>query len=139
MPARALRHLRDAILARRLGQRRHPPARGRRRGPQLAVLAQDQSGDAAGPGGQLQAPAGGEIKGLDLAQHGRQGGHAQALLHGPQDLGITAPAGHDQLPRIKAESRQPGTIKRPPFIDVVEALAPQNGRRRTLQTGQTGQ
>ena len=90
-----------------------------RRRPTLRV--EDEAGDAARLGGQLQAAGGGGVEVIDLAQHGRQRRGPQALLHGPQAIGRPPRGDDDESRRIEAEGDQPGRI------EIELGLAPQNG------------
>ncbi len=86
-----------------------------------AVAGQQQAGDAAGFGGQLQAAGSGRLDLGDLAQDGGRGAAAQGLFHGPQ--GIHRPAGtdDDQAFGRQTKSGQAGSIK------IAIAAAPQRG------------
>ncbi len=80
-----------------------------------------QSGDAAGLGGQLQAAQRRGRSPLHLAQHRRRGTASQTFLHGPQDVRAVAAANDDQAGRVQVQGGQPGAVKAAPLP------APQHG------------
>ncbi len=67
---------------------------------------QEEGGDAALLGGQLQAPPGDGADAVGLAQDRRQGGAVEAFLHGPQDVVAALSADHHEASRIEAEGVQ---------------------------------
>ncbi len=85
-----------------------------------AVGVEDQAGDSARLGRQLQAPAGGHVEIVQFDDRRRQGLAAQPLFHRPQPVG-RPPRGDDDEPRrVEAEGGEAGGI------EIERRLAPQH-------------
>ena len=76
-----------------------------------AVRVQDETGDAAGLGGQLEATGSGHVEGVELDDCRRQGRAAQSLLQGPQAVGGPPGSDDDEAGRVEAEGGEAGGIK----------------------------
>lgn len=98
------------------GQRRHAPAGDGGAGrigaaPGQASAAQQETGQARGLGGELQAAGRGAVEFRHLADRGGQPPRAQGFLQRPEHLAVVARPHQDQPPRIEAEAGQPRCIE----------------------------
>src|SRR5215831_15853818 len=76
-----------------------------------ALRMEDEAGDTAGLGRQLQAAGGGGVEAVEFAQHGGQRPAAQPLLQRPQAIARTRGRDDDELRRIEAEGGQSRRIE----------------------------
>lgn len=84
--------------------------------------AQHQRHAAGLLGGELQAPAGGEVHVLHFAHHGGQDSGPQSFLHGGEQVLVAARLGDDQMLGAKPHGGEAGAVQ------LASARAPQHGR-----------
>ena len=65
----------------------------------------------SGLGGKLEPASRGQVRLLELAEHGGKGARAQALLDRPQEIRRTAAADEDEPARIEAERGETRSVK----------------------------
>ena len=103
--------------------------------PRCGQPMQQQGGDAAGLGGQLQPPASRQAEPPDLAQDDGGDAAAQPLFHRPQKIGFAGRMDESQLAGLESKGNEAGAIQIAHIENGTRTQAPQHAAGPTRQPG----